>query len=254
MSQFSSTTTLRSNSVVSDATKVSLIAMAPPSFPNPELSLGSRCQSLDPLGRYKCWNVRGKSPADMVWRSVSQLIRSLLEEKYEHLDARGSELLIEIYMIGKRPASASPTVVFSCENKCARQKAIELVDKQSILRNHPGVRMAQSSRLPRLLALDEDIESAHLLEGVYLNGPVNCSGLSVLVVSGDYTAPRRATIGGFICINNKYYGLTVAHAFQKRNTSPTTSMNVEMEFSFFDHDEDSGSLDEEDHEMTSKGT
>lgn len=231
--------------------------MPPTCWPDPGISIGLRCQSLDPLGRYKCWNLREKSPAHHVWKIVSKEITALLDDQFEHLDTRGSEFMVEMFMIGKKPAKASPTILFSCESKSARQRAMELVQKKSLLGDHPGVRMAHCSRLPRPLALIDKLESLHLLEGIYAHEPLGVCTLSILVIDKDYALPRRATIGGFFSINNAYYGLTTAHAFreiEQKAPEQKVAVDIDLEFSFYDETIDDSSDEDDDLEMTSKGS
>lgn len=77
-------------------------------------------------------------------KTISIAITSLLDDQFEHLDTQGSVLLFEMFMVGKKPASASPTIIFSCDRKYSRQKAMNLVEKKKILADYPGVRIAQS--------------------------------------------------------------------------------------------------------------
>src|SRR4051812_11920653 len=81
--------------------KLSWIAMpsSPCSiWPDPESSIGTRCQNS--IGKPKCWNVREKSPAFLVWKAVSKTITALLDDQFEHLDTRGAELMVEMFMVG----------------------------------------------------------------------------------------------------------------------------------------------------------
>lgn len=253
MSLLSSTTT--STTVRGPHSNLSWIAMPPTCWPDPGVSVGSRCQSLDALGRIKSWNLREKSPAHLVWKSISKAITALLDDQFEHLETRGSDFMVEMFMIGKKSTSASPTILFSCERKIARERAMDLVGKKPILADHPGIRMAQCSRLPRPLAFDDYLTSARLLKGIYAHEPLASCALSILVVGQDYAPPRRATIGGFLCIGSEYYGLTTAHVFQESKVKEQkATADVDFEFSFYDGTEFYDTSDEdEDLEMTSKG-
>jgi len=97
------------------------------------------------------------------------------------------------------------------------------------------------------------LDAFELLRGVYANGPIlsGSSGLSVLIVGKDYAQPRKATIGGFLCVNKEYYGLTVAHVFLEKKS--LAKVEPDFEFSFYGEADDS-SDDEDDLEMTSKGS
>jgi hypothetical protein len=223
-----------------------------------EQSVGTPNGSLDLLGRIKCWTVKDKSPAALAWKAISKSIINLLEDQYEHLDAKDSELLVEIYMIGKKPAKSSSTILFSCESKVCRQKAMELVKKKGILACHPGIRMAECSRLPRLLATGEESELPLLPPGVYLDGPLTSGGIAVLISRGSDTPLRKATVGGIVCIGDFCYGMTTAHAFvdtKELNKRVSNSIG-DIEFAFYGgHDSEQSSEDENEDfsTMTSQG-
>ncbi|KFY45318.1 hypothetical protein V494_01008 [Pseudogymnoascus sp. VKM F-4513 (FW-928)] len=229
------------------ATRLSLSIMPKPRWKNPELSVGTPHASLDLLGRYKCWSVKDGSPAHVVWKAASKAITNLLEDQYEHLDAGGSELMVEMFMIGRKLANSIPTILFSCESKTCRQKALVLVKKKGILTNHLGVVMAESSKLPRPLALDKQTDAPSLSPGVYLNGPLRSFGTSILIYSDEGKPPRKATIGGIITINHELYGGTAAHAFFPVKDEED-SETEDLEFAFFGDEDpyDSDSGDDED--------
>ncbi|KAK0117886.1 hypothetical protein ONS95_012205 [Cadophora gregata] len=221
----------------------------------PELSVGSQCASLDILGRYKCWLVKDKSPAHVVWKAVSKPIISLLDDQFEHLDAGDSDLTFEMFMVGRKPTSTVPTIIFSCESKTCRQKAMALVQKKSILAAYPGGYMAEYSRLPKPLAQGEDAELLFLPAGVYLNGPLRICGTPVLVSFGPKKSPRKATIGGIICIDETLYGVTAGHAFTQHKASSSSDVSDD-EFSFFGGGDPFESSEDEDEsvELTSQAS
>jgi hypothetical protein len=51
------------------------------------------------------------------WKTVSRSIITLLEDQYEHLDAKDSELMVEMFMIGRKAACSVPTILFCCEGQ-----------------------------------------------------------------------------------------------------------------------------------------
>ena len=130
---------------------------------------------------------------------------------------------------------------------------MELVERKVILGSHPGILVAHSSRIPRLLAQGDDVPEYMLPEGIYANGIPHSCGVSILVVSNGGSPPRRATIGGFVSIQNEYYALTTAHAFL--DTKPADlETDCDLEFGFSTLGEPESSSDEEDFpELTSKG-
>lgn len=254
----------------------------------PDLSIGLPHAALDSLGRYKCWSLREESPAHTVWKSVSQGIISLLEDQFEHLEAGDSELMIEMFMIGRKAAKSTPTILFSCESKICRQRAMELVQKKGILNNHPSILMAESSRLPRLLALGDELAisalpltyPSHASEpnfdlhnehdnvtqrhsltsvltpppGVYIKCPLQSFGTPIMIYSEGSKFPRKATLGGLLSINGSISGLTTAHAFW--DTQQSESQDIEdLDFAFYGVDDryDSSDSEEELVESTSQG-
>jgi hypothetical protein len=244
----SSTTTSTVKGTVKTA---SWLTVAPCRWPEPELSNGASHSSLDLLGKHKCWSLRENSPAHLMWKDLSKTIWSLLDEQIQHLDAGSSDLLFQIFMVGRQAAKTSPTVVFCSKNGALRKRAMKLVEKKVILGNHPGVKVAHSSRMPRLLALEDAMSLLNLPEGIYAEGPLDSCGVSIYIVA-DGSSPRRATIGGFVCICSEYYGLTTAHAFAK--PEPTClEEGSEVDFGFGDLGEPDDSSDDEDYllELTS---
>lgn len=228
--------------------------MPPCQLQQPELSIEAQCQSLDVLGVYKCWSLKDNSPAHLVWNKVSKAIITLLEDKIEHLDARDSDLMVEMFMIGRKAKTSRPTVLFSCESKPCHRKAMELVQKKSILACYPGVLMAECSRLPKLLALGDGLEMRILPSGVYLNGPLRSCGTNVLISGKHDKSCRNATVGGIVCVDDNYYGLTCAHAFSETKEKDT-SEDPDLEFAFYEPDNPISSFDDEDYytEITSQG-
>lgn len=227
--------------------------MPQPRWENSRISIGAAHASLDLLGRYKCWSLKDESPAHIVWKTLSKAIISLLEDQYEHLNAGGSDLMVEMFMIGRKPIISSPTILFSCDSKTCRQKAMALVGKKGILADHSGVLMAECSKLPRPLALDEETDAPRLPPGVYLNGPLQSFGTSVLIYSEEGKLPRKATIGGIVTIGRELFGITAAHVFFPTKEKEDSG-SEDLEFSFFGDEDLYDSGDDEDQvELTSQG-
>ncbi|KAF4631368.1 hypothetical protein G7Y89_g6762 [Cudoniella acicularis] len=254
----SSSTTTSTKRQITTSIPLSWAIMPPPIWQQPEVSVGAPCVSLDLLGRHKCWSLKDKSPAQLVWRTISKAIITLLEEEFEHLNSGGSEILVEMFMVGRKPEKSCPTVLLSCQNSACRQMCMELVQKKGILAGHPGVKIAACSRFPRRMALEEDTQIPHLPTGVYLNGQFQDYGTSILVSSSSTLnkPPRKSTLGGMVVIDNEIFGMTTAHTFLE---SPILDgdQNDEVEFEFYGGEDpfDDSSEDEDDLvKMTSEGS
>lgn len=217
--------------------------------------MGTQLPSLDRFGVYKCWALKDKSPAAVLWKAISGPIITLLEDEYEHLDAKNSELRVEMVMIGRKAVNAVPTILFCSEAKITRQNAMALVKKNGVLACHPTVHVAETSRLPRRLALGDDSNLPPQPQGVYLNGAFEGCGVSVLVSRDGVSPLKRATIGGFVSIHieHQLYGLTSAHAFHDTTRVDHIS-DQDPEFAFYDVDPLIDDSDEDDDPViTSKG-
>jgi hypothetical protein len=202
-------------------TKLSLATMQAQQWSQPELSIGKQHASMDRLGFYKCWSIKEESPAHIVWKKVSKPIITLLEDQFEHLDAKDNELIIEMFMIGR---------------KTPRSRAMGLVHRKGILTAYPGVRMAECSRFPLPLATEElpGLESS---PGIYLYGTSGYGGLSVLILGKDGGPPRKATIGGIVCVDDQFYGLTARHPFSKKVINEHVEKELDIAFDFFGSDD-----------------
>jgi hypothetical protein len=202
---------------------------------------------------YKCWSLKDKSPAALVWKKVMKPITELIDVQFEHLEAKGMEFRIDMLMIGRKPAKAIPTILFGCEGKVPRQRAMDIVNKKGILKGYPGVELGSCARLPERLASGEYSDFPPLPPGVYLNGTLEGRSIAVLISRDGNAPPKKATIGGFVCVGDECYGLTTAHAFEAERVLHDSS-EEDSEFAFYglvDHDEVS---DEEDDSMvTSQG-
>jgi len=65
-----------------------------------------------------------------------------------------------------------------------------------------------------------------------MHGPLRGCGILVLISRGIITLPKKATIGGIICIGDDYYGLTTAHAFNEVEQTDSSS-DDDFKFAFY---------------------
>lgn len=116
-------------------------------WPNTHLSLGVE---YNQLGGNRCWKAIG--PAKEVFDAIRLPIKRLLDARVDELEENdpvaGHMLVYEMYMIGKEEASARPTLLFSCENARMRRRAIKFMKESRMLKDHPMVKMAESSTPP----------------------------------------------------------------------------------------------------------
>lgn len=55
------------------------------------------------------------------------------------------------YMVGREPAAAKPTLIFTCKRQKSRRRAMKFVKESEILRGHPKIALSESSSLPEAL-------------------------------------------------------------------------------------------------------
>jgi hypothetical protein len=128
-------------------------------WPDPELSMGRECRSL---GRNKCWEVVG--PAQTVSDCVIPKVKELLESRNEYLnetEAVPVALILGFYMIGRSEKKCNPTLLFTCEKKVPRQRALNIVVRSGLLGSYPGVLLAESAQSPLALRPAVSLGLAH---------------------------------------------------------------------------------------------
>jgi len=197
---------------------------------DPECSIGD---SLCSLGRNRCWEAVGPA-GELSRHQIFRDIKTLLESRYEYLNEGESvpcALLFEIYMVGRIAAAARPTILLCCERKPPRQRAVKLIRESSILNEHPAILLGDCSRPPTLTRPPvvlfnpqdgQDIKMSHEVDRsvdtsstVYYYPPMKSAfGVPISISrAGTTTRERNATIGGFINIGQKLFGLTVGHIY-----------------------------------------
>jgi hypothetical protein len=126
---------------------LSRFALVKNQWPDPQLSIGAKCNRL---GSNECWKAIG--PAQELFNLISKSIEDLLDARVEDLEEgepiAGHILLFDLYMIGKSPASAQPTLLFTCQRPKPRQRAIKFVKESRILNGHPKIALADSAVPP----------------------------------------------------------------------------------------------------------
>lgn len=126
---------------------IARLKLKAPTWPNPELSLGTKCNSL---GGNECWVAVG--PAQELFTQVANKIAELLDNRVDELEegesVAGNVLTFGMYMMGSRPNNARPTLIFTCQSVNPRKRAIKYVKQSGILKGHPKILLAQSSMCP----------------------------------------------------------------------------------------------------------
>jgi len=244
-------------------------------WPDPELSLGRSCRDL---GRNKCWEVAG--PAQAVLDCIFPKVKSLLESRNEYLNEKEPipvAIIFGLYMIGRSAKKSNPTLLFTCEKKAPRRKALSIIMESGLLSPFPGVLLAESARSPLStqpavsLALDQQVlhDSANLFDIclAFSDCPLNGSRGMLINIRDrqeERETGRSATIGGLVYTENEerkrtYYGITVAHVFSHAivdNLAPRgndVDEDDNIGFAFYGQSNEDEEEDEEFVEITSRG-
>ena len=210
------------------------------------------------MGRNKCWEAVG-SAGELSKGNLFKEIKMLLESRHEYLNEGESvprAILFEVYMIGRNESFARPTILFCCERKPPRQRAMKLVRESLVLVQYPGVQLGDCSRPPGLtrqpvplfdpISEEDDPSSVRrFYSGVLYRPPIKSLFGVPVYVQLSHGHLRAATIGGFISLDDAIVGLSVRHVLDKdQNELNPEDFGTEMEFSLedddFEDDEDGG--------------
>jgi len=194
------------------APRLSKLSIVDNEWSQPELSLGAPNVSMDIVDKYKFWEIKKNSPAYELWGIVSEPMVSLLEDQFEHLDVEDTDIMVEMFMISRKMGNPNPTILVRSQSKAARHTTMEVLSKCSFLAPYPGVMMASCSLLPRSLVIEDVLGIPSLPPGVYSSDALRHCGVSVIISGGHGGSLQKATLGGIVCIDGLFYGMTTARA------------------------------------------
>jgi peptide-N4-(N-acetyl-beta-glucosaminyl)asparagine amidase len=196
-------------------------------WPNPELSIG---RFISKYGKVSCWETKG--PAREAFDDVAPKIKDYLERSVEPISRW---VTWSIYMFGKAPNNASPTIVFCCEVAAHRKEVRNMVRESGLLNGYRGIKTGHMAKAPDFeqlipLAPKDGQETAGKVEA-FSSFAVRgrCNGMKIFV--GDSKLP--VTIGGAINVGGRFYYTTAAHVFQSYECKAEGATEAE-------DDEDSG--------------
>jgi hypothetical protein len=165
-------------------------------------------------------------------------------------------------MTGQKVEKVRPTIIFSCENKAQRQRAMKVVRASPLLDTYPAVLLGESSRPLRLscepqqlgnMCSDNDAEMSGIVELstysdrlVYYSHPLSSiHGILVVIKDTENSLTSCKSTLSIVRIGDRLFGITVAHAFIDPTENNKTSEDSDMEFSL-EHDNDEEDSEDED--------
>lgn len=184
------------------------------SWPNPELSVG---RLITRVGKDLIWEARGE--AQEAFKNMAPDIKTHLDRCIEPLT---SWVTWSMYMMGRSPRSSSPTIIFCCKVVEHRRKIRDVVKDSGILNQYTGIKTGHMPRLPDFDQLIPLTKGAETTGGVTKIGfewvPLLYFGitpvlpLTVRQTSEGDTSFSKAALGGMICIGERRFYTTAAHA------------------------------------------
>ncbi len=230
--------------VTMQRTNLSLLGMKKRIWPDPQSSIDFKCGELSGV---PCWTIKGA--AQKLFNEIEDGIKKLLEGHMD--DIEGCQLSLEtlgwsMYMRGRDENHAEPVLLFECLDRKTRAKVVDIVKKsklwKSIIKEHPALRLASSSRGPQGCGSAADIpDISDASDAVYVDGTLNrLCGVQIYVnLSSDPSSPSfcKATLGGVISVGDDLLGMTVAHLFKDMLKTQNSPEENNDEFTFEDDSE-----------------
>ncbi|KAL8701205.1 MAG: hypothetical protein Q9201_005029 [Fulgogasparrea decipioides] len=181
-----------------------------PSWSDPEKSTGRPCD-LKFRGA-ECWEVTG--PALDVFTKVAPAITRLLADNQELLEqgeAKSRVVMFNMWMVGSKPSSAQPVVVFSSKSRRQRSYAKQLLKQSCILAEYPGISIKALDKMPAVhqaKAVDAILDSTtQSTLDVFMTDPL-AEPFGAQISFGD---SKLATMLGIVMLNGKPHALIPQH-------------------------------------------
>lgn len=239
-------------------------------WPEPQQSVGDKMQFDELKKKYTCWTAKG--PARQLFDE--KLGPSIAKICLHYCDLGQQLSFITFCMIGKKPETAAPVIIFSCKDENTRKSLRDFVKRSLIMASdeYRSVRLGDSCYPPghksMLLAGDEtppyedtisDDPSQPASDDIVVHTNSTTSFGSQLVIgrrTGTFDSMRKATAGPIIVRNGKCFCITVAHVFDDRvqaiEEEEIDEISSQYNFSFDGMSDSNSEKDEEHQEWLSR--
>ncbi|KAK0718529.1 hypothetical protein B0T26DRAFT_741462 [Lasiosphaeria miniovina] len=187
-------------------------------WPNPEQSVG---RYIGKVGRISCWEAKG--PARHAFNEVAPKIKNHLDRFIEPIS---SWVTWSIYMLGKVPRNASPTIIFCCVVAAHRKEVRKVIKESGLLDGYRGLKTGHMPKAPdfeQLIQLANAHESAIKAEILRFASLPKASPCGARFAVGE--SATQATLGGVIQLEDKFYYTTAAHVFQPKGILPLNPLS-----------------------------
>jgi hypothetical protein len=222
-----------------------LLGRAPKLYPDARANLGDKVGLFhDRHWWYPIGNVQEQF--QKAEPEIQEQLRDLFADTYSEI------IYFRLYMIGRCPDTAIPTIMFFCPSKDTRKKAKRIIDEGGILNRLPGFRTGHQCSQPKIGRLIQPAsnrdsnfqqDSITITREVYFDSsrPIEPIALPIFVNIGS--SWRRAS-ANTVFEGRKRVLLSVSHIF----LNDTTSAQTPIVDSDSDFDFGSGSESEDDGE------
>lgn len=213
---------------------------------NPEKSVGRY------IGKDKwvhIWEATG--PAREAFNSVAPRIKDYLDRAVEPISSR---VTWSMYMVGRAPNIASPSIIFCCEVLGHRREVQNTIKESGILNSYPGIRTGHLPRQPgfdQLVPLGAGGQLLHdggeivgNMMALTSQGRSACGSQIFVEENGGKSVllSAAATVGGVIRVGGSCYYTTAAHSLSPNSDLVAGDKGFPAEDGH-DPDEDALSLD-----------
>lgn len=224
-----------------------------PKWENPQESIGKQITST----RTKTvWEASGPA-LELFEQKIFYAIEEALNLNKEHLDSEEESshtVSFHLWMIGRKPENARPTVIFTSKSAPLRAKVVKVIKKDRVLADFPGVTLKSMNRMPAA-PMGNDLKSCQG-DTTFGNRSSITSTVSLLtddtmlqveayesdqicgmplLIGGKY----EATLGGILVFNDMLFGFTVVHSSQHQIDDIAESHHASGAMVTFDQTSDS---------------
>lgn len=248
-----------------------------PKWDNPQASIGKQVAAT----RIKTiWEASGPA-LELFEQRIFHAIEETLNLNKEHLDSEEESshtISFHLWMVGRKPESAQPTIIFTSKSAALRTKVVKVIKEDRVLAEFPGIALKSMNRMPaipmgyqsnsafsssgsafprssttnEINPFDIDMLQTSRTSRSAISGPSSVRDASPLLVEALASEQvcgtpllidgrYEATMGGIVKINDLYFGFTVVHSPLFRVDDFTESIHSGESFVTFDQQSDSTS-------------
>jgi hypothetical protein len=125
-----------------------MLRAKPVAWEDPEKSIGRKSTVIK--GK-TVWEATGPA-ADIFENKLFGIIDQLLKAHKEELESDekiSRTVSFHLWMVGREPRSARPTIIFTCKSPGYRAKVVRILERNNVLGDFPGMALKTMEKCPR---------------------------------------------------------------------------------------------------------